>query len=585
MARRITRAAGLTALTLTLAGCPGSLVGDLMYGESPAEQKVVLAQKTDEIGVKIDPGLITYRHRPLEASAIVRVKNPEFSVVVGLTNVVNPLLPDNKYLYGNGLAQSADRVWALYLDVQDNRQQGLPVIEMEMIEGEGACDWITSGSIEYYQGTHSLTLACRVYDPDGQLVDTFRSSKTLQGQRGLWSERPVAPAKLATNVVEDVLEQFFASRPVMDMLEVSAAAPIAGASGDFDKAKAATVARRFVLGETRESAVLAEVGPGTKAALPEGDAICYRSGKGKQEFRYVFGASGTLTSVVEISKRGDRTDWSQRLRTSSPAAVATREPKPSAAAPSPTGRTFVLIVGVNTYEDKTIQTLRFAENDARSLYGFYASHGLSPTDADRVKILLGKEATRRNVLTAVRKHLEQKATGPNDTAVFYFAGHGFADAQSTYLACHDSELEALPETAIAMNDLQSRWSKIKAGTRLFVADACHSGGLANLRGLSVKTRFKETKRAKRDVGTIFIAAASQSQLSVENPKLGQGVFTNALVNGLKGDADLDGDRRVTVSELSDYLKRKVPEQATRVGGEQTPVLRFGKGASTVTLTR
>jgi hypothetical protein len=582
----------LCALLLGTIGCrslvPGATLGVAASGE------VARPSNVTEVGVPIDTGRITFRHQRLKASVVVRTKNPDFKVLVPMKvtgSMVKMAMPAMEYLYGNGLAQSADRVWGLYLDIKGPNTPGVPTIEMEVVNGTGTNSmnigvWGSSSS----QSTHSLTLGCRVFDADGRLVDAFQATKNHQSQSTTASNVAgySAPMTLANDAFEDLLGQFFASRRVLDTLESATDAPVAAATGDFAVAKAATVNRRFVLGQSRETEVLAEVGPGLKRALPEGDAICYRSGKGKEEFRYLFDADGLLCAAIEISARGKETDWSRRLPTGSPTAAAPAAEPDAAAEPDttaePAGRTFVLVVGVNTYQDKGISALRFAENDARSLYGFYASHGLSPTDEDRVKVLLGKEATRRNVLRELRHHLERKATSPDDTVVFYFAGHGFADAQNTYLATHDTELDSLPETAIAMYDLKARWSRIKAGTRLFIADACHSGGLANLRGLTVKPRFAETKRAE-GIGTVFISAAAQNELSVENPKLGQGVFTNALVNGLKGDADRDGDRQVSLAELSAYLKLEVPKQAIRAGGDQTPVVRFDKGAGTVSLTR
>src|SRR5438876_1011017 len=74
------------------------------------------------------------------------------------------------------------------------------------------------------------------------------------------------------------------------------------------------------------------------------------------------------------------------------------------------GNTYVLVVGIDACADAKIPRLRFAEADARAVYAFFATERKSPTAADRVQLLLGKDATRIGILRAMREHLETKAT-------------------------------------------------------------------------------------------------------------------------------------------------------------------------------
>jgi len=91
-------------------------------------------------------------------------------------------------------------------------------------------------------------------------------------------------------------------------------------------------------------------------------------------------------------------------------------------------------------------------------------------------------------------------------------------------------------------------------------------------------------------GKLFLAASQADQSSFENGTLQHGVFTYFLLRGLgdkalpaveelspitKAEADTNGDGRVAVEEMKEYLDEKVPPFVTRHenGGEQTPVLR------------
>ncbi|MCZ6450289.1 MAG: hypothetical protein O6837_08475 [Deltaproteobacteria bacterium] len=70
-----------------------------------------------------------------------------------------------------------------------------------------------------------------------------------------------------------------------------------------------------------------------------------------------------------------------------------------------------------------------------------------------------------------------------------------------------------------------------------------------------------------------MAAAKPNQVALELPKLGHGLFTKFVLDGLQGKADTNGDGYVTLLELYPYLSREVPEVARQEGGIQEPVLR------------
>jgi hypothetical protein len=235
-------------------------------------------------------------------------------------------------------------------------------------------------------------------------------------------------------------------------------------------------------------------------------------------------------------------------------------------------KTFVLIVGVNDYQDSNIPKLKYAESDAQSVYRFFATERKSPTTKDRVQILLGKDATRVKIMKAIHDHLALKATDSTDMAILYVAMHGFADARDTYLGGCDTDLTALRATTIASSDLRDAWDEIRCGHKVIVADACHSGGLEGLRGVAGVAYEKASGEPEKSRATVSFFASGANELSAEDKNMGGGVFTAALLSGLRGEADEDGDGRVTAGELSRYLVRQVPKLAAEAGGKQTPVV-------------
>ena len=77
---------------------------------------------------------------------------------------------------------------------------------------------------------------------------------------------------------------------------------------------------------------------------------------------------------------------------------------------------------------------------------------------------------------------------------------------------------------------------------------------------------------KLNNGVIF-SSTGQDQVSHWYPEKQHSLFTYFFMKGLRGKADQDGNRKITVAELKQYLSDKVPYRARRLTGrEQTPVV-------------
>jgi serine/threonine-protein kinase len=256
------------------------------------------------------------------------------------------------------------------------------------------------------------------------------------------------------------------------------------------------------------------------------------------------------------------------------------EPR-AAAQDGAAGTTWVLAIGIDEYKDAPIPKLACARKDAQALAAFFATDPKSPTSGERVLGLYDRAATRSNVLARIQRHLVQNAVEERDTAILYVAAHGFSDARSDYyVACHDTELSNLLGTAISQRDLEAVWGRVKAGRKLLLVDACHSGGFGGVRGIGGIKLAPDAAATAPGAGSWSMLATSASQLSVEDKAAGHGVFTLALLDGLRGAASQAG--AVTAEGLAAYLRRAVPKLATRQGGEQEPVC---LGAGSFPLTR
>ena len=246
------------------------------------------------------------------------------------------------------------------------------------------------------------------------------------------------------------------------------------------------------------------------------------------------------------------------------------------------GTAYALIIGINDYSDDRISDLRYAEPDAEAVRAALTHPEYGIVRPENVQVLKSGQATYREISMALEEQLVRKATKPEDVVFFYFAGHGaegphVSRGAAYYLVPHDADLRNLMSTAIDKGRLQFLWGAVGAARKVFITDACHSGGLQDMRVLTADG-FEAVE------GFITLAAAKADQRSWELPDLGHGIFTYALSQGLQGAADQqggNGDGFVSATELGSYLNTHVAKMAAQIGADQAPIVDLVPGADQV----
>ena len=103
-----------------------------------------------------------------------------------------------------------------------------------------------------------------------------------------------------------------------------------------------------------------------------------------------------------------------------------------------------------------------------------------------------------------------------------------------------------------------------------MADACYSGSiLASRTALSQSLELFYDKLNETSGGTAFLLSSKKEEYSLESQGLRQGIFSHYLIKGLKGDADTDMNKIVSISELYNYVYTRVRSYTKQA---QTPVL-------------
>jgi WD40 repeat protein/uncharacterized caspase-like protein len=225
-------------------------------------------------------------------------------------------------------------------------------------------------------------------------------------------------------------------------------------------------------------------------------------------------------------------------------------------------RRIALVVGISSYADASID-LRYANADARALYELLTDRALGPAAfrPEDVRLLLDDEATVANINKGLREFLRRARE--NDLVLFFFAGHGAPDPnriQDLYLLAHDTDPGNIAGTGLLMRHVREAIAEIPARHVLILTDSCHAAGIAapaSMRSLlanPIHQTFLE-KMHHASGGLAILTASEAAQVSFENEKWGRhGVFTHFLLSGLRGSADTNADRIVTLGELMEHVR-------------------------------
>jgi formylglycine-generating enzyme required for sulfatase activity len=127
-----------------------------------------------------------------------------------------------------------------------------------------------------------------------------------------------------------------------------------------------------------------------------------------------------------------------------------------------------------------------------------------------------------------------------------------------------------------MESVQQYFSWLDAHQVICLLDTCYSGaaGGRSFERDSFQVRAllsDEFLDALASEGRVVITACAANEVSIESPQKEHGLFTYYLVKGLQGEADTDGDGRVTVDELYDFVYQHVDRDARLLHGRMSPI--------------
>lgn len=189
-----------------------------------------------------------------------------------------------------------------------------------------------------------------------------------------------------------------------------------------------------------------------------------------------------------------------------------------------------LIIGINHYDH--LPALNGGVNDAQSVANVLEENHDGTSNFLQPLLMVADSASTAISKSDIKDAARELFEDQNEVALFYFAGHGYLEDESSGYLC-GSECEA-GDDGVLLADIMRMASRSPALNKIVILDSCHGGVAGSRDGADDVAELKE--------GMTVLTASTAKQSAYEVEGGGGGVFTRLLLDALNGAAaNLVGD--------------------------------------------
>ena len=179
-----------------------------------------------------------------------------------------------------------------------------------------------------------------------------------------------------------------------------------------------------------------------------------------------------------------------------------------------------LVIGINYYPESN--SLFGCVNDANRVAELLSRHGNGNKNFD-VNLITAEIDKKLISQKEMKYELTNLFATTCEVALFYFAGHGYADEHGGYILSSEC---VLGDEGINLSYISNLIQHSHASNNVVILDCCQSGAMGK------NVIFGDNSLIPS--GTTFLLACKENQYSEENN--GNGVFTDLIVDALSGGA-------------------------------------------------
>jgi WD40 repeat protein len=259
---------------------------------------------------------------------------------------------------------------------------------------------------------------------------------------------------------------------------------------------------------------------------------------------------------------------------------------------------YMVSIGVSEYKESD-RNLAFAAKDANDMLNVFENDDVFGNVFSQ--LLTNQKVTRENILE-LKDFLDLAQI--DDVIMIFIAGHGVLSANyDYYFASYDMDFNNPEGAGIAYEDIEMLLANSASRNKLLIMDTCHAGevdkdevetikaqtterGSQGFRSAGDIVQYKENSFGlsntlelskslfgdlRKGTGATVISAAGGVEFAREGLNSDNGLFTYCFIEGIKTRrADLNRDRKYTVSEFRKYVSQRVTDLSK---GQQVPTAR------------
>jgi hypothetical protein len=221
-----------------------------------------------------------------------------------------------------------------------------------------------------------------------------------------------------------------------------------------------------------------------------------------------------------------------------------------------TGRRIGIVIG-NNYPNSN-KELKFAVADAIKMKEILENKEICGFD----EVIDLQDGTSKDASIVIEKILRKMN---NDIVFIYYSGHGKKDFEGNLcLLFNDTEEDTLLTSSLTFDFISKCMRYPSRKSVIIVLDCCYSG-VAGIRDSEGDVMEALKKHTGSGITILTSTGSTGSPTAREDEKLGHGIFTHYLIEGLeKGYADQNGDGYISIDELYEYVYKKTKENCTQV---------------------
>lgn len=236
-----------------------------------------------------------------------------------------------------------------------------------------------------------------------------------------------------------------------------------------------------------------------------------------------------------------------------------------------------LVVGIANYQ-KINRLPETVLKDAQDIHNLIISPQHCGYSPDNVQLLLDGQATQASLRQALADLVQR--SDQDSTVFIYVSSHGgsveFGPHAGEYLLPVDADFTSgasLAQTAVSGGQFTEALRAIPARKLVVIFDCCHSGGIGQPKDAeapTVKAGLPDNYYdvLKQGQGRVILASSRNTEQSYVLPGAANSLFTQHLLDGLRGGAIGPGGV-IRILDLFSYLQPKVTSDFS----SQHPILK------------